>query len=88
MATRPCRICGRVCPPGQWRRGRCPRCAVYWRTHGVERPPDPRPAAAGALRRCTHCGQPTRRWTRGSCSACYEYWRRTGRERPPELWQH
>jgi hypothetical protein len=58
---------------------------MYWRTHGVERPPQPR--FVPSPRPCTHCGQPTLWLTRGWCHACYQYEYRTGRERPPALWQ-
>jgi hypothetical protein len=40
MATRTCRICGRVDLPGSpFAHGRCPMCAMYWRRHGSKRPP-------------------------------------------------
>ena len=64
-------------PPG----GRCRMCEMYWRRHGVERPPGaPRPLAT--LRPCTNCGQATLRPARGRCKLCYEYWHRHDVERP------
>ena len=82
MATRTCRICGRVVPPGQWSHERCQRCTMYWRAHGIERPLrlPPRPRVAPRL--CTHCGQPTWTLRRGRCPPCYKYWHRHGVERP------
>jgi hypothetical protein len=82
MATRTCRICGRVDPPGGCLpSGRCRMCHGYWRHHGVERLPGP-PRPPATRRSCTHCGQVT--WTpeRGRCSACYHYWLRYGTDRP------
>ena len=60
---------------------------MYWKRHGVERPPQPpRPRAGGwppaTLRPCTHCGQLTRTPNRGLCKRCYAYWLRTNRARP------
>jgi hypothetical protein len=73
-ATRACRICGRDCVPTQWRAGRCPRCTMYWRAHGVERPPEPRRRLLP--RPCARCGRLTTAPVRGWCSACYQEWRR------------
>ena len=90
MATRTCRVCGRVDPPGsRLTDGRCRMCYVYWRRHAVERPPGPpQIPAVPRVYLCAHCGRPTRRLERGWCHACYMYWRRTGRERPPApLWR-
>ena len=90
MATRTCRICGRVDPPGAGLTyGRCGMCAIYWRRHGVERRPGP-PGGAARGRRCTHCGRSTMRPRRGRCNACNHHWRRYGVERslaprPPRL---
>jgi hypothetical protein len=87
MATRTCRICGDGCPPRQrLRAGRCPRCAQYWRRHGVERPLQFPPRPVLPPRPCQTCGQFAQRLRRGRCIACYDYWHRTGRERPPERW--
>jgi hypothetical protein len=89
MAERTCRICGRVDPPGKFRGdGRCAMCGMYWRRHGVERPPlAPERPATPRARPCAHCGQPTPKPRLGRCTACYMYWHRTGRERPARLWQ-
>jgi hypothetical protein len=88
MATRTCRICGRADPAWPWvNQGRCPMCHMYWKRHGVERPPQPpRPRVGGwppaTLRPCTRCGQLTRTPTRGLCLRCYSSWLRTRRARP------
>jgi hypothetical protein len=88
MAARTCRICGRTDPACAWlSQGRCPMCHMYWKRHGVERPPQqPRPRAGGwppaMLRPCTHCGRLTLTPSRGRCRACYSYWRRHHVERP------
>jgi hypothetical protein len=95
MATRTCRICGRVCAPGVDRSyGRCQMCARYWRRHGAERPPLPsghleRRPGPGARPRaapqpCSHCGRLVQARSRERCPACYQYWRRHGVERPLE----
>jgi hypothetical protein len=89
MATRTCRICGRDCLPERYlTEGRCPMCAIYWRRHGAERPPQP----SGDLKRpglqaCSHCGRLAPRRSQGRCLACYQYGRRTGQERPARLWE-
>jgi hypothetical protein len=80
MATRTCRICGRVSLVAPEQDGRCPRRRGYWRRHGVEWAPQV------ALRSCQTCAQPVQHLTRGRCHLCYAYWRRTGHERPPRLW--
>jgi hypothetical protein len=86
MATRSCRICGRVCAPGMDRSyGRCQMCARYWRRHGADRPPLPSghlPQPGAQPRACSHCGRLAQRRVRGRCMACYQYWRTHGVERP------
>jgi hypothetical protein len=84
MTDRICRTCGRVCGPGQLRRGRCPMCTMYCRTHGVERPPRP-PRGAATLRACIQCGQRTMKPMRDRCGRCYSYRYRHGVERPLNL---
>src|SRR5215475_13292292 len=37
MATRPCRICGRLTETLPEREGRCPQCMMHWRRRGIER---------------------------------------------------
>jgi hypothetical protein len=84
MASRPCRVCGRVFPPGYgFTAGRCRMCQMYWRRHGVERPPGPHPASSP--RPCTHCGRLTTALVRRQCRRCYVYWQRHGVERPQDL---
>ncbi len=56
-------------------------CAMYWRRHGVERPPQV-PRGAATLRLCRRCGQPTAQPRRGWCNRCYQYWWRYHVERP------
>jgi hypothetical protein len=80
-ADRRCTACGHVCALDHWRRGRCPRCNIYWWRHGVERPLGPPPPGP-----CQTCGRPSQPRIRSRCNACYLYWCRTGRERPPRLW--
>jgi hypothetical protein len=88
MASRTCRICGRVSPPERYfTQGRCQMCAQYWRRHGVERPRDLPFRTIIPPRPCQICGQAARLLRQGRCGTCYYYWHRTGRERPPELWQ-
>ena len=77
MASRPCRICGRLTFALHEREGRCPLCTGYWRRHGVER-------VAAPLRPCATCGRLVQKLAGGRCRACYHYWLRTGRERSPE----
>ena len=82
MTTRACRVCGRVDRPGSgFSHGRCQMCAIYWRRHGVDRPPQP-PRPPATLRPCTHCGRLTWEPRRGRCDPCYRYWYRSGIERP------
>jgi hypothetical protein len=88
MATRTCRICGRVDPPGRYlSHGRCQQCAIYWRRYGVERPLHRPPRPVRPPRPCETCGQPVQVLYRGRCNACYLYRYRHNRERPPELWE-
>jgi hypothetical protein len=61
-------------------------CAMYWKRHGVERPPEPARGAA-TQRACTNCGELTWNLTRGRCPTCYSHWRRRGEDRPPAMWQ-
>jgi hypothetical protein len=77
-ASQPCSQCGRLAQPRS--RGRCPACYMYWRRHGVDRPPQPRPVRLP--RPCTHCGRLTLALKRGRCDTCYCYWLRHGVERP------
>ena len=87
MASRTCRICGRVDPPGHYlTQGRCQRCAIYWRRRGVERPLQLPPRPVLPPRPCQTCGQLVQVLHHSRCKACYSYWHRTGRERPVRLW--
>lgn len=80
MPDQPCRICGRLTVALPEQEGRCPRCMMHWRRHGVER--------VGAPRRpCVTCGRLVPKRAGDRCHTCYRYWLRTGRERPPERWQ-
>ena len=59
MMERTCRICGRLSFGVQAPGRACSRCAHYWRRHGTEWAPNPRP--------CRTCGQLARGRVSGQC---------------------
>jgi hypothetical protein len=92
MTERACTICARPVPAGRMTRGRCERCAWYYRQHGTERPPVQTSLyAAGLLgravgeRTCTICDRPVPagRGSYGRCARCARYYQAHGVERPP-----
>jgi hypothetical protein len=87
MPPRPCRICGRLALANKLNRGRCRRCAEYWRRNGTDRPwgdqNGQRVREQEAWQTlCLDCGRPPTALKtapiRGLCTTCYKKRSRRG----------
>jgi len=90
--SRPCRICGRMTKPKVLNRGRCRRCAEYFRRNGTDRTWGDLHGARVRSQEawstpCMECGRPPSVLktapVRGLCRSCYDVRRRRGDFREP-----
>ena len=75
-----CSNCGAEYKKHLGRRGKCPPCVRWERTHDTPRPPDYK----RRIEDCTNCGE-SRTWGQGGnglCHKCYQYQHRYGTPRP------